>query len=158
MFYEEVAKKLDYDPETGDLTWKEGFNHRYSGQKAGCVHDINKGYLKIKHKNKRYFAHKLAWVIYYGTTPTMYIDHIDGNPANNKIDNLRLATNSLNQRNQRPNKNNKSGFVGVKIYGNRFYVTCAGKRVGSFDDYEDAVEARVMAEKEMGGFTERHVR
>jgi len=158
MSYEEVAKKLDYDPETGDLTWKEGFGYRYSGKKAGCVHDISLGYLKIKHKNKRYSAHKLAWIIYYGTTPTMHIDHIDGNPVNNKIDNLRHVTGSLNARNQKMNKNNKSGFVGVQINGNRFYVTCARKRVGSFDNYEDAVAARVMAEKEMGGFTDRHGR
>ena len=158
MSYEEVAEKLDYNPETGDLTWKEGYNHRYSGQKAGCIHDVGQGYLKVKHKNKRYRAHKLAWIIYYGEIPTMYIDHIDGNPTNNKIDNLRLATNSLNQRNQKMNKNNKSGFVGVYLNGNRFYVTCAKKRIGSFDNYEDAVAARVMAEKEMGGFTKRHGR
>ena len=157
MDYEQLAKMLTYNPETGELFWKEGFEHRYSGEKAGHLHDKNIGYIKVKHKNKRYMAHRLAWTIYYNEQPKGILDHIDGDRRNNRISNLRTVTQSENLRNQSPNKNNKSGFVGVlKTSHNTYTVTCLQKRYGSYKTFEEAVRVRLAAEQEIGGFTERH--
>lgn len=52
----------------------------------------------------------------HGDIPdTMVIDHLDGNPLNNNISNLRLVTVAINQRNQKLFKNNKSGKTGVYL-------------------------------------------
>jgi hypothetical protein len=73
------------------------------------------------------------------------IDHIDGNAANNRIENLREATNSQNLANHEKNKNNTSGFKGVyrrrADYINQFEANCAGRYLGLFPTAEAAAVA-----------------
>lgn len=85
-------------------------------------------------------------------------DHVDGNPHNNRRDNLRIATRSQNSINSKCYKSNTSGCTGVvrnKGRGNPWIVTInvKGQRIylGIFSTYEDAVKARKMAEKEYHG-------
>ena len=96
----------------------------------------------------------LVWLYYYGEWPINQIDHIDCNPANNKITNLREATpveNSMNKRS--PRKDNKSGFLGVNYNKdrNRFeaYICVYGKRIGlgRFDTPEEAHQAYLEAKR-----------
>ena len=77
-------------------------------------------YTYISIYGKRYPAHRLAWLYIYGEWPPDQIDHIDGEPSNNRLDNLRLATNSENQQNRKIASNNTSGAKGVCKIGNRF--------------------------------------
>jgi hypothetical protein len=93
-----VRSLLDYDANTGVLTWKAPRNKvGKAGDVAGSWSD---GYLKIAIRRQRYTAHRLAWLITHGEWPEGYIDHKDGNRSNNAIDNLRLATCSENLRNR----------------------------------------------------------
>ena len=70
--------------------------------KAGkSVGAITNGHIQICIDYKRYYAHRLAWFYHYGTWPPDQIDHIDRNGLNNKIDNLRLASNRENMCNIR---------------------------------------------------------
>jgi len=62
---------------------------------------------------KVYYGHILAWIYTYGEIPTFDIDHIDGNPSNNRIDNLRLSTKGENARHSKRPVNNTSGYKGV---------------------------------------------
>src|SRR5690348_14306740 len=115
----ELRAMLNYDPETGLFTWR----HTGKGRKA-TVGSNSHGYvsirLTVRGKKKGYLAHRLAWFYTYGEWPKNLIDHIDMNPANNAISNLREATHSTNKANRRAPANNSTGFKGVsfnKAYG-----------------------------------------
>jgi hypothetical protein len=72
------------------------------------------GYLKIWVDATLHTGHRLAWLYYYGKWPSGVIDHIDGNPANNAIDNLRDTTHLGNSHNKtRPSKRSSTGRLGV---------------------------------------------
>ena len=67
---------------------------------------------------KAYGTHRVIWEMFNGTIPKgMVIDHLDGNPRNNKISNLALKTQAENTRNTRMQKNNTSGTTGVSLQG-----------------------------------------
>ena len=112
-FLEDLRQSLDYSPETGEFRWKIAVNGRAkAGNLAGCVH--HDGRLHIQFQGKLYQAHRLAWLLTYGEWPDEVIDHMDGNPLNNRISNLRDVSRSVNGQNQRKaNSDNKTGFLGV---------------------------------------------
>ena len=123
---------LKYEPNTGNFIWISG---RANGKVAGSIN--NYGYIHIRINKKLYKAHRLAWLYVYGSMENCFIDHIDGDKSNNRIENLRLATNIQNQQNQRSlHSNNKSGFIGVSKIGNKWraQIRIYGKVVhlGSF--------------------------
>ena len=74
------------------------------------------------------------------------VDHIDGDKANNHIDNLRFATFQENAINRKIHVNNKTGYKGIRINKSKFiaYITVNKKyhHLGSFDNIEDALQAR----------------
>lgn len=92
---ERLRELLHYDAETGVFTWLlPPRNHtRLRGQVAGCVAT---GYVMIKIDGRKYKAHRLAWLYSHGALPSKRIDHRDGNPFNNKLINLREATQAQN--------------------------------------------------------------
>jgi hypothetical protein len=89
----------------GELYWKKRNNKR-----AGCVNGEN--YRHIVINKKLYKEHRLIFMMFHGYMPE-FIDHIDNNRLNNKIENLRQATKQQNAWNRQINKNNKSGVKGV---------------------------------------------
>jgi hypothetical protein len=78
----------------------------------------------------------------------MIIDHIDRNPSNNRIENLRAAGHSLNVVNSRTRQCNTSGRTGVYWYKrlSTWRVDMCGKTLGYFKSREDADAARLLAE------------
>lgn len=163
---------VDYNPETGKFIWKPrairqqkyfsrtdaGWNTRFAGKEvADRVH--RHGHLQIQLFCKNYMAHILAWMHYYGENPTSHIDHVDGNPANNRICNLRLATQSQNMMNARLRKNNTSGVKGVcwrkkeKKWGAYMSVNKKVTQFGCFEHFEEALVVRkAMEQVYYGGF------
>lgn len=82
------------------------------GDIAGTINKL--GYIQIQINYKLYLAHRLVWTYHNGEIQTGFeIDHIDRNPSNNKIENLRIATRSQNCSNRTKQENNTSGFKGV---------------------------------------------
>jgi hypothetical protein len=69
------------------------------GDKAGSLH--KDGYLQIGIDGKYFMAHRLVWFVTYGKFPDGVIDHIDGDPANNQIHNLRDVTHKVNHQNRK---------------------------------------------------------
>lgn len=141
---------LDYDLDTGIFTWKINKAKRTKiGDIAGW---LDNGYREIEINDKKYKAHRLAWLYVYGEMPKKLIDHIDNNRSNNKISNLREATYQTNNENYRTPKTNKSGIKNVSWYKslNKWVVGISIKKtkktIGYFDDLElaelVAVEAR----------------
>lgn len=171
-----LRELLDYNPETGVLTWKKRdrkwfktnnafivWNSRSTGKEAGCVgHNkaTGKKYGHISIFNRLYLKHRIIWIYVTGETPNQ-IDHIDGNGLNNKLENLRDVTQSGNQRNKRMGKNNTSGVVGVNWVSDmrkwRATIRNDGRLcvIGYFEDIKDACLVRKKAEKERG-YHENH--
>lgn len=77
---------------------------------------LNHGYIRIRINGHKYAAHRLAWLYVNGHFPDCEIDHINRNPSDNRIDNLRLASHSENIRNIGMKSNNTSGFKGVTLH------------------------------------------
>ena len=107
-----IKEALNYNPESGVFTWKVNRSNKMAGSIAGCL-GRKGGYVKITYNNKNYAAHRLAWFFIFGSFPNSYIDHIDNDPENNKLSNLRIATNAQNQQNAKTRKDSKSGYKGV---------------------------------------------
>ena len=108
-----LAEKLDYSPRTGLFTWKISPARAIKqGKTAGSVHPS--GHVFISIARKLYAAHRLAWLYVYGSWPKQSLDHIDGNPANNKIKNLRELGHTKNlQAARKARRNSRAGLLGV---------------------------------------------
>jgi hypothetical protein len=134
-------------------------------------------YYRVKFGKGTFVAHRIVWEMHYGQIPTGHqIDHIDGDKLNNKVENLRLVTPSVNSRNKAKRQNSKTGHQGITFFSNgagcyyyevqwtdsnlvkqrkKFSVLQLGK--------EKALEAAVefkesLREKLIGaGYTERHI-
>ena len=107
---------LEYNPDTGELTWRISSGKAKRSSVAGCV---IKGYRKIGIQGRYFPAHRLAWLIHHGVDPVSDLDHINGDRDDNRIANLRIATQSQNMHNRRADKDNTSGYKGVCC--NRLY-------------------------------------
>lgn len=143
-----LKDKYFHDPETGKVFRRQHEVGTVAGK--GAVLGI---------KNRNYQLHRIIWALHYGEIPDGLIDHIDGNPFNNKISNLRIATHSQNQMNRKRQSNNQSGFKGVSVQGGnrkfpyRASIMANGKRVGlgTFKTPEEAHEAYCQAAVKMHG-------
>jgi hypothetical protein len=108
-----VREVLVYDPVTGVFTRRVRTGYATKvGQVAGSADKL--GYLHIRLDAITHKAHRLAWLYVYGETPDGPIDHINGNPSDNRIANLRHVTPAMNSQNRRTvDRRNTSGFLGV---------------------------------------------
>lgn len=171
---------LAYDGETGTLIWKprtaDMFVNGQAGVKRWNTNNAGKpasfkfgplGYraLRITENGRAltYLAHRVIWKLVHGSDPKGDIDHINGDPSDNRIANLRDVPHRRNIQNSARAKNNASGRTGVfwhtrdqrwqaciKIKGQNTYI-------GSFRDIADAIAARKAAEA-ANGFHENHGR
>lgn len=91
-----------------------------SGVCTPCGWMQGNGYWKVGFRRVRYYVHRICYYLHTGTDPVGFeVDHIDGNTANNSPTNLRVATASANQANQRLRKQNSSGYKGVSWHSAR---------------------------------------
>ncbi len=103
------------------------------------------------------------WVLKRDSYNKEDLDHIDGNPSNNSLDNLREVTHQENCKNRVTPVNNKSGVQGVgwfepaKSWRAYIRVNSKLKHLGYYKDLEKAKEVRKQAEKAFG-FHENHGR
>lgn len=102
---------LDYDALTGIFKWTARRQGTRVGRQCGCVGPL--GYRQIYVRGHHYMAHRLAWFYVYGHWPAAFIDHINGDTDDNRIDNLREADAVQSAWNTRKQKNNTSGYKGV---------------------------------------------
>ncbi len=157
----------------GVLHWRErntsehfsqaGFNKRCAGRPIGVRKPNSDGYYLIQTKGVRHGLHRVVWLYYNGEWPQGEIDHINGDPADNRIENLRVVDRSVNSRNMARRSDNKSGFAGVNWDARKnkwqasICVRGVRRHLGSFADFEVAKRVRAAASAEFG-FTERHGR
>jgi hypothetical protein len=83
------------------------------GKSAGWLTHCNgRPYWKINIMGKTKYLHHVIFLMHHGYLPKR-IDHIDGDSTNNKIENLRAASQSQNMANSKMKCNNTSGYKGV---------------------------------------------
>lgn len=70
----------------------------------------------------------MIWLVHFGEWPSDQIDHANGDGADNRIANLRLATATLNQANKGLQKNNTTGFKGVRRKNDGRYFSVIKKQ------------------------------
>ena len=104
---ERLRELLDYDPETGVLTWRV---RRRGRAKAGRVAGTLKkrGSLEVKVDGVRYQVHRLVWKIQKGKDPAALLDHWNRRPGDNRFSNLREADRHENVRNANLNRPSRS--------------------------------------------------
>lgn len=147
LTFEQAAALVEYDPDTG--LFRRFGHYRNRGWTAGTLHWT--GYRVYKLAGKMVLAHRLAWLLSHGEWPAQQVDHADGDKANNKIGNLRLATSSQNTHNAAKYHRGYSRFKGVSQFkrNGRWVagIKVDGKSIylGMFDTEEDAHAAYVQA-------------
>lgn len=144
-----LRKFLRYEEETGKLFWRNKFNNR---EAFTCTN--TEGYKCGRFLGERYKAHRVAWAIFYGRDPGIkFIDHVNGDRSDNRIQNLREATAAENCRNTKPKLNATSKFKGVcwsesaKKWRARITSNGKMKHLGYFDCESDAAEVYQTAAK-----------
>ena len=121
-----IRDRLRYEPDTGHFYMLRSAGRRKVGARAGYPDRL--GYWKVAINGKWIMAHRLAWRMVHGEWPLYEIDHINGDPSDNRIENLRVATRSQNVMNTRRgngvcwHKRQKKWQVVVKANGKSHYL------------------------------------
>jgi hypothetical protein len=100
-----LRELFTYDPITGVVS------RRITGKVCGTL--FSTGHLQVSVDGKMTGVHRIAWALYQGEYPALEVDHINGDGADNRICNLRLATSAQNNQNRRLSTRNKTGIKGV---------------------------------------------
>lgn len=121
-------RHFTYNPTTGKLYRKtQQGNHKAGTEITAKSKD---GYIRVQFQRKKILGHRLAWALFYGTEPPEFIDHINRCPSDNRITNLRAATNSENQYNKSMPLNS-TGIKGIYRHkqsgGYMAAISCEGK-------------------------------
>ncbi|WP_407220268.1 HNH endonuclease [Enterobacter sp. CPE_E1214] len=152
---DEIKQLFEY--RDGRLYWKINCGSRAKkGNEAGSLH--NAGYRRVMINGVKYLSHRLIWVLFNGRIPNgKHIDHQNHVRIDNRIENLRLVNgNCENMKNMSMPSNNKSGYAGVYWRESRAkwqaQIVVDGKNIylGMYSKFDDAVNARLDAEKKYG--------
>lgn len=161
MITQERLKELfDYDPETGNLIWRVNRGGLAKiGAIAGAIRPED-GRRSVQLSGKNYKAHRLVWLYHHGKWPEFQIDHINRDPLDNRIENLRDVPGAVNMANQEPRGAYK--LKGVTRHRNRYSAKlwCGTKFtcLGTFDTPEEAHEVYKRAHVDRYGANSEYFR
>lgn len=152
-----LKELLRYDSESGVFYWKVNRTSKAkAGDKAGTTNKL--GYVIIQVDGTPYKAHRLAWLYCNEVWPTKQLDHVDRNPSNNRMVNLREANHSDQSQNRKKYSNNTSGLPGVVWRKDRqkwlavIRYKYKLKKLGLFETPEAAHAAYCKAKAELHTF------
>lgn len=173
-----IRNRIAYAPDSGALVWRERpegdfrgsgkinaatrakmWNNRHAGTRA-CNTPAATGHLVGHIAGRLMLAHRVAFAIMEGRWPSL-VDHINGNPTDNRWSNLRETDKTGNAKNCCVTKRNQVGRTGVRLSrrGNGFtaHIRSEGRDyyLGHFTSIAEASAARRGAEKVLG-FSARH--
>lgn len=149
-----LKELLHYNPRTGQFTWLQNRGRVSIGTIAGTPD--KDGYILIRVDYIKYKAHRLVFLYMTGKMPREEVDHVEHNPADNRLSKLQETTRIKNCRNVSIQSRNKSGVTGV-FWSDRLNKWCARIRVnredfwlGVFTQKQKAIKARRAAERRYG--------
>ena len=139
-------------------------NTKYANKEAGHLFKTSSGTeaIQVRILGKSYYAHRVVYKLLKNEEPEL-IDHINGNPTDNRIENLRSVDNQTNSRNCKLFNTNTSGHVGVSWNrsNNKWvsYIWKDGRKIilGYYTNIDEAIRARKEAQQDMG-FHQNHGR
>jgi hypothetical protein len=154
--HEHLLTVLRYDEGTGLFTWRVEPNKSKKGRTrlgdtAGTL--APHGYVVIGIEGTHYLAHRLAVFYMTGKWPEHQVDHRNGNRADNRWENLRLATVKQQRENASPQQRSASGVRGVYWFKRtqqwqvRINHDKKAISLGYHDSLLDAIAARLHAER-----------
>jgi hypothetical protein len=161
---EELRRLFEYEPETGVIRWRVHRGTKAAGSVAGTMHKDGYLLIGISSVSRVYWlAHRIIWKMMTGEEPVGQVDHVDGDPRNNRWDNFRMASHGQNIQNAPLRKDNTSGVKGVH-WDKRHrkwnvVVTANGtsSRLGRFRSIDEAAwvaaEARLRMHGEFARYT-----
>lgn len=147
-----LGAAIEYFPDTGLFRWKiSPAQNVFAGSVAGSFD--NKGYWRIKYKERAYRAHRIAWLLMTGEWPTEQIDHRNLVKSDNRWCNLREATNSQNKANSKGlGRFPKGVYLHQRgKFGARIKSNGKERHLGYFQTAEEAAAAYAAAAKEYFG-------
>ena len=151
---EKLKEHLHYCPDSGVFTWVKARGTAENNKRAGCT--MTTGYRGIRLFKMLHYEHRLAWLYMHGEWPKEQIDHINRIKNDNRIENLRCASNQENRRNQGLSKKNTHGVLGVYKHKKSgkwratIHIDRKPVHLGYYFSFLDAVLARKMAEHKYG--------
>lgn len=169
---ERLRQLVRYEPETGRLFWRtrtpemfkigrinreklcEQWNRQNAGKEAFI--QVTRGGYRSGWIKANYKAHRVAFAIFYGRWPGGEVDHINGDRADNRINNLRDVPKSENARNVGVGVRNTSGIMGVtwnkrsRRWSAQIFKGGKMTILGRFETIEEAARVRSAAERELG--------
>lgn len=145
-----------------------GRNQVWIGKDAGSTD--KRGRWLVGYKGKVYTVSVIVWALFNDLHDGFVIDHIDHNPSNNKLENLRQVTQKTNTRNKIKQSNNTSGITGVSYHKRDNYWSVTYTKEGKLqferfylkhhsDAKEQAIKRRLEIEKELiekYGYSDTH--
>lgn len=145
----ELIELFDYSPDTGQFTRKVSRAKFKAGEVAGRLHGTARRYWRVGINGRGYLAHRLAWFYVHGVWP-LEIDHINGDPLDNRLCNLRTCTRQQNTWNRGIRGDSLVGVKGVgKHRANRYrasiWVNGRHKFLGAYRTAEAAGAAYALA-------------
>lgn len=171
----EILKRtFEIDPESpSGLKWKfrefnEGFKYNFAYQAflkrrvGNPVGQLRKdGRWKVTLEDVSWYVHRIIYALFTNSIDIhedLVIDHIDQDPSNNRVENLRLVNHSDNMKNRKMSKRNKTGVRGVSLTKNKSFpfrtqivVNWQFIQLGKFSSIYDARDAYEKAAKEYHG-------
>ena len=155
---------LEYDPESGEMTWKERPRKYFSSDRLFNSTKVRlAGKLAFTCRGEHGFtgrlcgksvrAARVAFKLMTGRDPKDQVDHINGDPFDNRWSNLREVSQEVNMRNRAHRHSAVNPYPGVRRLGRKWTATIgvSGQGwLGTFTDLEDALHARWQAEKRLG--------
>lgn len=136
--------------ENGHLYWRTSGSGRNHEVPAGARE--SDGYRSVQVQGKRYKMHRAVWIYHYGWIPKA-LDHINGDRADNRIENLRPCNTQQNGYNRSPSKDKMS--KGISFRPARWRA-CIGVdshtiQIGEFETQEEAQDAYDAVAREWAG-------